>query len=77
MARKKKKVERDIPYEWDELRVEQLPDLVEQLDMHGLQIFDRFAGDHREFVRTIPRVTNMFIGYLRPKRRGYVVIGGR
>jgi len=77
MARKRKKVDRDIPYEWDDLRVEQLHELVEQLDMYGLRIYDRFAGDHREFVRTIPRVANVFVGYLKPKRRGYVVIGRR
>lgn len=69
MARKRKVKERDIPYIWDELEVTQVPDLLEAYDMHGLQIYERWGGSHKDFVRSMPRVSHMFTGYSKPPTR--------
>lgn len=74
MARKKAKKVRDIPYDWEEITVEDIPNLIDLLGMHGLEIYGRWTADHREFTRSMPGVRHVFNGYCRPVRRRYVQI---
>lgn len=77
MARRKKEKPREIPYDWSEIPVDDIPVLVEDYDLYGLQIYARWGANHKEFTRTMPRVSHMLTGYSKPqRRRRYVQIRG-